>query len=269
MHKISLFKIATNPHHFLYPCDTKEKKEYRSWKPEGVLVFAVFTILTAGLAGIILLATAAFKLKKMTKIETSSKVEKKIEEIGKEMIPQNPLDLISHGSLRFNAGIERALKASTLSEIKPVILKRLQTLFPLPSIEEALLLIKILDNGILTEKNYLFTKPKDDTNARSHYHDELEKVFNDFNALFEANKPINCSWIILAKNNADLYGHCGGTTLGGDSVEVKHIGEERFIASLAKKKFESIIATWKRDKTLLEPFHLPESDSSYQDIIFE
>lgn len=73
-----LFKIATNSHHIVHPF-TDDQSRYKKWDKRGLMVFAVATILTGGLAGLVILGTALAKLARLKKLSSEEKSVKKID----------------------------------------------------------------------------------------------------------------------------------------------------------------------------------------------
>lgn len=64
----SFGKIALNTHHLAHPC-SKDPSPYKDWQKKGVFTFAALTILTGGLAGLTILATALIKYLRIKQIE--------------------------------------------------------------------------------------------------------------------------------------------------------------------------------------------------------
>jgi len=84
----SLFKIAMNTHHMSHPLDV-DKLRYQKWQNEGILMFAIATILTGGIAGIVILSTALLKYRRMKQIGISKESTKKTDEVSKNIHSKN------------------------------------------------------------------------------------------------------------------------------------------------------------------------------------
>lgn len=79
MSEVSLFKIAMSSHHIAHPGKTDENK-YQRWDKKGILGFALLTIFSGGLAAIVILSTAAVKLKRLNKQAPDSGLAKKVDQ---------------------------------------------------------------------------------------------------------------------------------------------------------------------------------------------
>lgn len=80
----SLFKIATNTHHMTHPL-RDDKERYHNWEKRGIITFIVSSILTLGLAGVIMVGTAFAKLQRLKKLKLEdAELLKKVDKSAKE-----------------------------------------------------------------------------------------------------------------------------------------------------------------------------------------
>jgi hypothetical protein len=77
----SIFKIAMNAYHMAHPLSLKDPQQYERWERKGILLFAVATIASAGLAGVILLGLASLKQRKLKKIQYPIETAKKTHDV--------------------------------------------------------------------------------------------------------------------------------------------------------------------------------------------
>lgn len=210
MNNVSLFKIAMNSHHMAHACNFKEEKTYTHWQTKGIVLFAIATLLTGGIAGVVLLTTAALKNKKIHQTEQLSPTTQKVEGLGNDIIlpipPNNQENQISLTALL------NEFDSVFSPDLPTTIIDHIQKQTAIDSIEKAVLLIDVVSKTPQLKEDFILTKSSGKSDQLS-FKAELENALKEAdNEKIKVNGDhISLSWVVLIKGKNNFFGYVHGS----------------------------------------------------------